>query len=183
MGKRIDKAQVLAIVLLYQLVFVGHASAGIFEWISPEEIKNSTDAPLLASIGEGSISFEKSFSWGMRLPEVEEVKPEIKILKTYTVRATGYSSTPDQTDDTPFITASGRYVRDGIIAANFFMDGKRVPFGTKVRIPEVYGDKIFIVEDRMNARYTNNIDIWFPERSLAKTFGSKKVTIEIIEES
>ncbi|MDP3696818.1 MAG: hypothetical protein Q8R55_02175, partial [Candidatus Taylorbacteria bacterium] len=115
--------------------------------------------------------------------EKEKNKDKFQVIRTHVVRATGYSSTPDQTDSTPFITASGTRVRDGIIAANVYQNGRRLPFGTLVRIPEVYGDKIFVVEDRMNIRYKNNIDIWFPERSLAKTFGSKKVTIEIVEES
>ncbi len=94
--------------------------------------------------------------------------------KSYTVSASAYSSTPDQTDDSPFITASGTYVRDGIIAANF------LPFGTAVKIPDMYGDKIFIVEDRMNKRYMYNIDIWFPDRESAKIFGRRTVRIEIV---
>ena len=93
---------------------------------------------------------------------------------SYTVSATGYSSTPEQTDHTPFITASGIHVRDGVAAANF------LPFGTVFKIPELFGDKIFVVEDRMNRRYWFNIDIWFPEIEMAKQFGVKKVVIEII---
>jgi 3D (Asp-Asp-Asp) domain-containing protein len=92
----------------------------------------------------------------------------------YVVAATGYSSTPEQTDDTPFITASGTHVRDGVIAANF------LPIGTIIKIPELFGDKTFIVEDRMNSRYWLNIDIWFSEKYLAKEFGLKVVKIEII---
>src|SRR3990167_4180168 len=52
---------------------------------------------------------------------------------TMTVVATAYSSTPDQTDGSPFITANGLYVYDGLIAANF------LPFGTRVKIPDHYG--------------------------------------------
>lgn len=93
--------------------------------------------------------------------------------KVMTVRASAYSSTPDQTDASPFITAKGTRVRDGIIAANF------LPFNTLVKIPELYGDKVFVVEDRMNPRYTNTIDIWFPDRQSAIQFGRKTVKIEI----
>ena len=74
------------------------------------------------------------------------------------VMVTAYSSTPDQTDDTPFHTANGTYVRDGIIAANF------LKFGTKVRFPDYFGNRVFEVQDRMNARYTNRADIWMPTR-------------------
>lgn len=87
-----------------------------------------------------------------------------------------YSSTPDQTDDSPFITASNSHVRDGIVAANFAY------FGTKMRFPTLYGDKIFVVEDRMNARYPYRIDIWMRTREEAKQFGVKIVPVETIRE-
>lgn len=89
---------------------------------------------------------------------------------------TAYSSTPDQTDDTPFITASGKRVADGIIANNL------LPFGTKVRLPQLYGDKIFVVEDRMHKRKGKyQADIWMPEYSDAKNFGAKLTEVEIVE--
>jgi 3D (Asp-Asp-Asp) domain-containing protein len=86
---------------------------------------------------------------------------------------TAYSSTEDQTDDSPFITASNKHVRPGIIAANF------LPFGTKVKFPDLYGDEIFVVEDRMNKRYTNRVDIWMQERQDARNFGVQRVQMEI----
>jgi len=91
------------------------------------------------------------------------------------ITITAYSSTPDQTDDTPFITASGTYVEDGVVACNF------LKFGTKVRFPEIYGDKVFTVEDRMAKKNNTKMDIWFPTRSEAKKFGVKKTTVEVIE--
>jgi 3D (Asp-Asp-Asp) domain-containing protein len=99
-----------------------------------------------------------------------------KIAKTIRVVVTAYSSTPDQTDDTPFITASNKYVRDGIIANNM------LPFGTKVRIPSLYGDKVFTVEDRM-ASYKSNyhIDIWMPSKPIALNFGVKTAQIEVLD--
>lgn len=97
-----------------------------------------------------------------------------KPKKIYIVAATAYSSTPEQTDRTPFITASGIHVREGVIAANF------LPFGTVIKIPELFGDKTFVVEDRMNTRYWLNIDIWFPKKELAEEFGVKVVKIEIV---
>lgn len=92
------------------------------------------------------------------------------------VPITAYSSTPDQTDDTPFITASGTRTRDGVIAANF------LPIGTKVRIPTVYGEKVFVVEDRMNSRYWKRMDIWMATRSEALRFGLRTLPVEIIKE-
>ena len=104
-------------------------------------------------------------------------QPLIGITKVYETFVTGYSSSVDETDDTPFITASGEKVRDGIIAANF------LPFGTKVRIPDIFGNKIFVVKDRMASKHADKVDIWFATKELAKSFGRKKLEVEIIDPS
>ena len=88
-------------------------------------------------------------------------------------KITAYSSTPDQTDDTPFIMASGKHVYDGAIATNF------LPLGTKVRFPELFGDKVFTVEDRMNRRFQDRIDIWMETRTEALNFGMRSTTVEV----
>ena len=95
--------------------------------------------------------------------------------KTLRAVITAYTSTKDQTDDDPFIAATGKRVHDGMIAANF------LPFGTKVKIPALYGDKIFVVEDRMNARYGyGRMDMWMDAtKAEARKFGVKRVEVEI----
>lgn len=100
-------------------------------------------------------------------------KSDVKV-KRRTVTVTSYSSTPDQTDDSPYITANGTVVRDGVVAANF------LPFGTRVRFPELYGNKEFIVADRMNTRYYYRIDIWMANRQDALKFGKKELLVEIL---
>jgi len=102
-------------------------------------------------------------------------KKQVVVSRVW-IFVTAYSSTPDQTDSTPFITASGSHVRDGIIAANFLR------IGTKVRFPTMYGDKIFVVEDRMNPRYKYRADIWMRTREEAKQFGLRNLPIEVIRE-
>ncbi|MDF1497000.1 MAG: hypothetical protein P1P90_02975 [Patescibacteria group bacterium] len=98
------------------------------------------------------------------------------------VIATAYSSSPAQTDSTPCITATGfdvcrnyaLYGSANTIASNF------LPLHSIVKIPEIYGDQLFIVRDRMNPRYGRyNIDIWMPTYSEARRFGSRQVTIEV----
>ena len=88
---------------------------------------------------------------------------------------TAYSSSPDETDDTPFITAANTRTRDGVVATNAF------PFGTKMRIPDHFGDKEFVVEDRMHRRYPNRLDVWFPTKAQALQFGIREAKIEIVE--
>ena len=101
-------------------------------------------------------------------------KSYYQIDKSLVVLATAYSSTADQTDETPLITANGKTVYDGLIAANF------LSFGTKLRIPEIYGDKIFTVDDRMHKRFSNRVDVWMKTREEATRFGLKSVKIEVL---
>ena len=98
------------------------------------------------------------------------------VIKTIKVVVTAYASVPEETDSTPFITASGKYVADGIIANNM------LPFGTRIMIPQLYGNKIFTVEDRL-ASYKSkyHIDIWMASKPLAVKFGVKTADIEILE--
>jgi 3D (Asp-Asp-Asp) domain-containing protein len=107
---------------------------------------------------------------------VQSTNPDTPVVVAqYWVTVTAYSSTPDQTDSTPFITASGTYVRDGVIACNFLR------FGTRVRFPQLYGEKIFVVEDRMAPKNSYKMDIWFATRDQAKQFGVKWTKVEILE--
>lgn len=118
-----------------------------------------------------STSSEQSF------PKHEDVKPIILDGGRHVM--TAYNSEPGQTDDSPCITANGFNVCEhGIedtIAANF------LKFGTKVRIPELFGDRIFIVRDRMNKRYSSRVDIWMLDHSDAIQFGVRVARIEIVE--
>lgn len=83
----------------------------------------------------------------------------------------GYSSTVDQTDSSPFITANGTRVRHGIIANNCYNFGQYV---------EILGEQ-FTVEDRMNSKYGCDVwDIWFPSREEANQWGKRILTVKII---
>ncbi|MBU1039143.1 3D domain-containing protein [Patescibacteria group bacterium] len=106
----------------------------------------------------------------VRLPQANE-KPAKYVVR---VPVTAYSSTPDQTDDTPFITARGTTVRPGIVAANF------LPFGAMIRMPSHFGNQVFVVEDRMNTRYDKRVDIWMESRQQAKQWGLRHVAIEVL---
>lgn len=103
-----------------------------------------------------------------------EAGPIVKQIVYF--RITGYSSTPEETDDTPWITAYNTPARENIVASN------DLPFGTKIRIPSLFGDRIFIVEDRLNERFKNVIDVWFPTKEEALNFGAHdNVLVEILE--
>jgi 3D (Asp-Asp-Asp) domain-containing protein len=99
---------------------------------------------------------------------------EFSSRRSVAVVITGYSSTEDQTDDTPFTTAWNTETRPGVVAANW------LPLGTKIRIPEIFGNQVFTVEDRMHPRNDDKLDIWFQSREEALKFGVRKARVEIL---
>lgn len=109
------------------------------------------------------------------LPMAEEVP--LVLDRTYKIAVTAYNSLPEQTDDTPCITANGfdlcKHNIENVIATNM------LPFGTKVKFPEYDADRVFTVQDRMNARYYQRADIWMREKSDARAFGIKYLTMEV----
>ncbi|KKU86406.1 MAG: hypothetical protein A2667_01980 [Candidatus Wildermuthbacteria bacterium RIFCSPHIGHO2_01_FULL_47_27] len=110
------------------------------------------------------------------LPLPDLITPPSAISERVVMVITAYSSSVWETDDDPHITAAGTSVRPGIVANNL------LPMGTKVRLPELYGDKVFVVEDRMNSRKGKyQLDVWFPSHQEAKNFGSKKTYVDIME--
>ena len=110
------------------------------------------------------------------LATCEHLTHQPKAQKKIIMIITGYSSTVWETDDDPFITASGKLVKKGIVANNY------LPFGTKIRIPDLFGEEIFVVEDRMNITKGNYyLDIWFPSYQEALNFGVKIAEVEILQ--
>lgn len=98
-------------------------------------------------------------------------------VEKYTV--TAYNSEPGQTDDTPCYTAN-----DFNLCDHGFEDSVAInslPFGTKLRIPEIFGDRVFVVRDRTNARYYNRLDVWMKNRSDAVSFGLQVLDVEILK--
>ena len=91
------------------------------------------------------------------------------------MNASAYNSLPNQTDGSPYKTAIGSLTRHGVIASNYF------PIGTRIRIPDHYGDQEFRVEDRMNPRYDKTLDIWMEHKADAKQFGRRYIKVEVVQ--
>lgn len=122
--------------------------------------------------------FDNNWNYDIKLPDVDNRDKQYSVYITLTA----YNSLPGQTDDTPCITASGfdvcEHNMENIIATNF----NYLPFNTKIKFPELFGDKEFRVEDRMNARYTTatrRADLWMQDYQSAKMFGKKYVQMDI----
>lgn len=95
--------------------------------------------------------------------------------------STAYNSLPNQTDSTPFITATGTRTRPGVVAMS--RDMLRIfPYGTRVMIEDLSGQynfsgRVFIVEDTMHQRKTNQVDVWMPSYREALNWGRRQVRI------
>jgi 3D (Asp-Asp-Asp) domain-containing protein len=98
------------------------------------------------------------------------------------VSATAYSSDVAQTDSTPFVTATGTRVRPGVIALSRDLL-RTFPYGSRVTLQDSAGilnGRIYLVEDTMNARLRNTIDIWMGSRSQAYRWGRRTVRITAV---
>lgn len=112
---------------------------------------------------------------------VEEVRLLQQALDTSpvkTVTVTAYNPTARQTDSDPLIAASMRKVRLGTIAVSRDLFNQGWVFGRKVRIE---GLGIFEINDLMNKRYTQRIDIFMWDESQARQFGKKNIKAALLE--
>ena len=103
------------------------------------------------------------------------------------VTATIYHADPKQTDDTPFITASGMYINPDCpqchrwIAVSRDLEAKGLVFGVKVRITGAGDlDGIWTVQDRMNRRWLSRIDFLVNEDMTGGKW--ENVRVEIIND-
>jgi len=107
-------------------------------------------------------------SFGAEIPSEYEVE-------TVKMWVTAYSSSVNETDSTPLITAIGTKVRDGIAATNM------LPIGTLIKIPSLFGEKVFVIEDRMHPRKRWVVDVWMKSKEKAINFGSTLTEVLIIK--
>ena len=172
----LKQAKRVVIVLVFVLFFEFFLfpTPSLASQIAEEPNINQNQELVLTNISDnnqGDITVELNG----RLPENNDV--DIQWSKHFVI--TAYNSEAGQTDDSPCITANNFNVcENGVedtIAANF------LTFGAKVRIPELFGDRVFTVRDRMNKRFTNRVDVWMVERQDAKQFGVKYARIDILE--
>lgn len=103
-----------------------------------------------------------------------------KERKTLEVTATAYNSLPEQTSNVGggVLTAWGDTLRKGMkcIAVSRDLIDSGLTHNTKVWIEGV--DGTYVVNDKMNKRWTKKIDIYMGKNEdVAKEWGKRKVTI------
>lgn len=178
---RIAKACIVNLIIIGIILpqLAGAADRGFFSWfninraVKQKEINIELPDHQIFTLGEIAL-LQQNTPIAFRRPQYAPYcayKPGVSYCLT---TVTAYSSTADQTDSSPFITANGKRVKEGIVACNF------LTFGTKVKFPDLYGNQIFSVEDRMAKKNNHKIDIWLPSRNDAKQFGVQRLKVEIL---
>jgi 3D (Asp-Asp-Asp) domain-containing protein len=119
-----------------------------------------------------------SFYFG-NIPAPKPAAPLAPAVPSYTVALTAYNAVPEQTDDTPFETASGAYSNPEIIMARSVDLASKLPFGTIVELDGssiTRGDECGynvverhigyrVIEDSMNAKFTKRVDVLFDTKA------------------
>ena len=94
---------------------------------------------------------------------------------TYSLTLTGYNAVPEQTDDTPFVTASGAYTNPEVVAARSQDLAAELPFGTIIAIDGPAADNnggcnydtvashigYRVIADTMHFRLKRRVDVLF----------------------
>lgn len=143
------------------------------------QVLNQSKEALAAKIKEGieAKAVEKGNEIKEQLTEFFRPKQgEKEIIEN--VRATAYTSGPEDNgrwDDKTYI---GSKVRPGIIA----VDPKVIPLGSKVYVEFENGEGFqAVAEDTGGAIKGNRIDIALPDRESVREFGIKNVKVHVLE--
>jgi 3D (Asp-Asp-Asp) domain-containing protein len=180
LNKRQNLILLIIIACIFQFVLF-YAPVLAASAVSAAKAQNNQADDMIISSDQIKKSKEMDWEASKLKPETAEATstPSLKVIRTSTHVITAYNSEAGQTDDSPCITANGFNVcKHGVedtIAANF------LKFGTKVQIPELFGDRIFVVRDRMNKRHTDRVDVWMNGKKEALKFGKKVAVIQVVE--
>lgn len=102
--------------------------------------------------------------------EIDQPKNDKSVYEWFTAEVTAYTSSPEETDDSPYISADGRAVYVGLIACP-----RKFPFGTVV----VIGEDTYKCGDRMAKRFDHRFDIWKQTKEEAYKWGIRTVSVGI----
>lgn len=121
-------------------------------------------AMALCSVATSTLESEVGYIYSTRV---------VSVYDSLEVHVTWYTSTVEECDSTPFITADGSRVRHGIIAVS-----------RDLLETFSYGDSLYVdgfgwyeVHDTMNARWTSRVDIWTDSRYEAIQNGKQRRAI------
>ncbi len=101
------------------------------------------------------------------------------IWKSKEVNVSAYNSTTSQTDGLPTLAAWGDTLKPGMKAIAVSRDLVRLGLTRNTQVKIEGFDGIFLVKDKMGARWKNKIDIYMGDNvEKAKKWGRKKLKIQ-----
>jgi len=101
-------------------------------------------------------------------------------IRAIPVKVTAYNPVRSQTDNSPLITASNKYVRVGMVALSRDLEREfGFTFGDTVYLD---GFGRFVFEDRMHWRKTRHVDILMLDSIEARRFGVQSSYLLLLEE-
>ena len=105
-------------------------------------------------------------------------------IALHIVMATVYNAVPSQTDSTPLITASNKHIdannpgKHKWIAVSRDLEKYGFTFGVEVCVENAGKmNGIWVVEDRMNRRFTNKIDFLVDNHIVLGKWDGVKITL------
>lgn len=182
--KLVSSLIIARLLLMIALPAFAMENSSIEETLAETKIKNKETIEVYEK--ERIVTFSDSILTNQSSPSQESLSVFGSKIKGYSsktaneavygkkmdILVTGYSSTVDQCDGDPFITASGSHVHKGTMACP-----REYAFGTKI---EIDGMGTFVCEDRGGAIKGNHFDMWFESRGEALQWGKRTVEARII---
>lgn len=155
----------MLLILLLRHVFVADADIHVIPLKTPHIADYAQKTRFLPDLGA---AISKPISY-IELDDSVIIRNQSTTLRIKAT-ITAYTSSPDETDDTPTITASGATTRKGVAACPRF-----IPFDTKVYIA---GEE-YVCLDRLHPRFDDRFDIWFPNKNAAFEWGIREEEVRV----
>lgn len=110
--------------------------------------------------------------------DTESASPAKPAVRSLEVTATAYTSSREQTDSTPYLSAFNQRLEPGdkVIAVSRDLEAMGLTQGTEVKIEGLEGT--YRVADRTHQRWKRRIDLYMgSDRESALQWGKRRVTI------
>lgn len=169
-----SQARLLALVIAVSAAFTGIYSIEGDADVSASLVKSLPPAKAQVFPMQQSMATIQAAQVNKARTPLPKQKPKFVVKSRFTASITGYNSIGNQTDASPWYTADGTWCTEGVAAGPY-----NLPFGTKFRIPSLFGDRVFEVHDRSATAY-GHVDIWFRHYNDAIQFGRKTATVEVL---
>ncbi len=109
-----------------------------------------------------------------------------EVAQDYSVTVTAYNAVPGQTDDNPFVTASGMRSNSEVVAARSRDMAAELPFGTVIKLERTSQDNpscrfnqvedqigYRIIADTMHERWTKRLDVQLDQNDTVQVDGKE----------